>query len=389
GWTRPAADGGTPLTGYRVTASPGGVVALAGPNATSVAVGPLTNGASYSFSVSALNAMGTGSPATSPPPSSSPRLAGVERVGGAGPVETAVALSRRAFSGAADVVIARSDDYADALAASALAGDLSAPLLLTPSGSLSPSVASEVRRLRATTAYLAGGTTALSAGVEAGLRAAGASVTRFAGVNRFDTARLLAERVGGRSVYVAEGANADPNRGWADAVAVSGLAAFQARPVLLTNAGELPAETRAALLSLGATSATVVGGTVAVSTAVASAVGDPDDNGVAQVSVSRLGGATRFETARLLADRALSAGAGVHRLWMATLTDWPDALVAGPAAANKGAVVLLLDGGDLANSTAASSWLAAQNRRFLEAVVVGDTASITSGVETAVSALLR
>ena len=387
-WTPPASNGGAALLAYRVTASPGGAVAQAGPAATSVPIGLLANGANYTFTVAAVNGVGSG-PTSAPSPTISPRLVTIDRVAGAGRIETAVALSRRAFSGADDVVIARSDDYADALAASPLAGDLEAPLLLSTTASLASAVGTEVRRLRATTAYLAGGESVLSPAVEAGLRAAGiTTIERIAGVNRFDTARLLAEQVGGTAVYLTEGANDDPARGWPDAVAVSGLAAFQSRPILLTNRDELPPETKAALVTLGATSATIVGGTTAVSAPVATAAGDPDGNGVSQVSVSRLGGATRWDTARLVADRAVGAGAGIHRLWMATGLDWPDALAAGPAAANKGAVLLLLDGQDLAGSPAASSWLTSQNRRFLEAVVVGGTGSVTTGAETAVGVLL-
>ena len=62
-FTAPASDGGDPLNDYTVTASPGGATATG--ITTSLTVGGLTSGTSYTFTVTATNALGTG-PASVP-----------------------------------------------------------------------------------------------------------------------------------------------------------------------------------------------------------------------------------------------------------------------------------------------------------------------------------
>ena len=63
-WTAPA-DGGSPITGYTVTSSPGGLTATADGATTTAIVTGLTNGTSYTFTVTATNAIGMG-PASAP-----------------------------------------------------------------------------------------------------------------------------------------------------------------------------------------------------------------------------------------------------------------------------------------------------------------------------------
>ncbi len=300
-----------------------------------------------------------------------------ERVAGGNRIATSVALSQRAHAATDTVIVARSDSYADALAAAPLAGRFNAPVLLTGSSALDPAVATEVRRLGATTAWIVGGERAVAPAVADGLRAAGATdVRRLAGASRYDTAGLIARELGTRSVFVTQAG------GWPDAVAVSGLAALTNAPILLVDRDAVPKVTSDALAELQATTITVVGGPGVVSDSVLAALR------VSGATVSRLAGASRYETSKAIADAAISAGASAQRTWVATGADWPDALAAGPAAAATGAVLLLVDGKSPTGSPTVTGWLSALTGSLRELVVVGGEASVSVPTLTSLAATI-
>ncbi len=63
-FTAPSDNGGSAITGYRVTSTPDNIVATTMNDSTTVAVTGLTNGTSYTFTVEALNAAGYGAAST-------------------------------------------------------------------------------------------------------------------------------------------------------------------------------------------------------------------------------------------------------------------------------------------------------------------------------------
>jgi cell wall-associated protease len=289
------------------------------------------------------------------------------RMAGDSRITTAIDVSKHTIAHASTVVLARFDNYVDALAAAPLAAKLGGPVLLTPSNALDARVEGEIRRLGATDAVLAGGTTALSSALESHLQSIGIRTDRAAGQSRYETAWRLGQRIGGGgTVYVVAAS------GFADAVAVSGLAASTGSPILLTDKDQIPGPTASAISDLHPTRVVVVGGPAVVSDAVVNAL-----------HASRLAGNNRYETSKLIGDASVYAGVDPKHVWVATGTNWPDALAAGPAAAASHAVLLLAD----PSAGMVRSWLSGHASTSL--AIAGGPVSISDPTACAMDANLQ
>lgn len=314
----------------------------------------------------------------------------VQRHAGATRLETAAEIAddlgaEHGDDPAAAAVLARADDYADALAGVGLAHARGAPLLLTPGAALDAVTGAALRRhLRpGATVYVLGGTGAVSAAVSDEVRALGFEVSRLAGADRYETAVTVATvqmeamgKDGAGTAVVASGAD------FADALTVSVPAARGGWPVLLTPPDALHPATAAFLRAHGTHGIEVVGGGAAVDDRVADALD-------AIAPVRRTAGVDRYATAAAVAARFLGAAADEVGLTadtdagmaLAGGTAWPDALPGAVLAARSGAP-LLLTGDRLPDATAAAVTAA----RPSVVHVFGGPAAVS---ERAVSDLLR
>ncbi|MBW3602212.1 MAG: cell wall-binding repeat-containing protein [Actinobacteria bacterium] len=303
----------------------------------------------------------------------------VERLAGSDRIGTSVLTSREAFPGSAEaVVLARSDDFADALAGAPLAAHVQAPLLMTRRDGLDPAVADEISRLQATRAYLLGGEQALSSQVEADLAALGVTdVIRIGGGDRFDTAVQIARAIGSGNVFLVNATS------FADALSAAAVGALLTRPLLLTPASALPPSVEAFLREGQVVDVLVIGGERVVSAGVEASLATINP---AIRDVERTAGANRLETSRLVADLGVQAGQDPTDVWLATAGNWPDALGAAAASAVDEGVLLLVDPGELTDDMPAAGWLDEHGAVLENLRIVGGPAAIGQAVEDAVLA---
>lgn len=245
------------------------------------------------------------------------------RLSGESRYETAIAVSKQGWDSADTVVIARGDQYADALTAAPLADQEDAPVLLTRSGSLPSTVAEEIERLGASKAIVLGGSLAVSADVEGQLDDLGLEVERVGGKTRYDTAVAIANELETDATDAVVVSGMD----FPDALSAGSYAAINDKPILLTRPDSVPAVIEAELEGYETT--TVIGGTLAVSEDVADSL----------PNATRVSGANRYLTSLAVAEQLFEDA--VEGL-AANGQNFPDALTGNVLAAAYDAPMLLV-----------------------------------------------
>jgi len=258
--------------------------------------------------------------------------------------QTAVEISEAMYQdgGAESVVLARGDDFPDALAGVPLAYQQKGPLLLTPPENLHEKTAAEIERVLSRnqgTIYILGGNAAISDTVYDEL-ARKYDVIRLGEENRYKTAVKIAKEYFKHTdesfpVFLVTGDN------YPDAAAISSAAAKKEGVILLTDPKTLDLETELFLLEhLGnhrIKRVYAIGGIEAISR----------DVYLQSQASKRIAGEDRWETSRLIAEELFCHPTS---LTVATGMDFPDALTGGKYAAFVNAPVLLTHPKSMPNS---------------------------------------
>jgi putative cell wall-binding protein len=248
------------------------------------------------------------------------RLYGLDRF------DTAVKISNEGWKEADTVVLAQGYNFPDALTGGPLAHKYDAPLLLTEKNRLTASTKREIERLGAKKVFILGGKGAIGPEVETALKDLNIDVERLGGLDRFETAQLIAEKVSSnpQKAIIAYGYN------YPDALSVAPYAAKNQYPILLTNTNDVPDATRAALRSIRET--IVVGGEGAVTNKVMKEV-----NGK-----QRVRGVDRYETSVEIAKQLPLSNVD-NKVFLANGKDFPDALAGSVLAAKLGVPLILTE----------------------------------------------
>ncbi|MBN6204942.1 cell wall-binding repeat-containing protein, partial [Ralstonia pickettii] len=249
-----------------------------------------------------------------------------DRISGYMRYDTAIEVSKRGWDTAETVILARGDDFADALAGVPLAYKLDAPILMTPVNKLWDNTLTEIERLGAKNVIVLGGKGAVSDTIVNKLVNDGLKVRRIAGKSRFDTAALIATEMapkGTDKVVVANGMD------FPDALSVASQAAKEGLPILLTMDDRLPAATTAKVKQLAVKETIVVGGKSVVSEKIKAQLPKP----------VRLSGSDRYKTNIAIAEHF---GVESKHLYVATGQNYADALTGAVLAAKDDSTILLV-----------------------------------------------
>lgn len=196
---------------------------------------------------------------------------------------------------------------------------------------------------------------------------------RIAGDDRYETSAAVSAETftSATNVVIASGLSE------VDGLSAAALAGQLEAPVLLVNPTEdINAAIVAEIERLGATSATIVGGTAAVSAAVESELEDDLD-----LTVTRLGGDDRYETSNLVADTITNPGADTAFLVTGRVA--ADALAASAPAYSNQHPIILTEPGELSADAAS----ALEDNDITNVIIVGGTDAVSEDVADSVREL--
>lgn len=295
----------------------------------------------------------------------------VIRVAGSDKYGTSAAVSRSSFApGVAVAYVASGNGYVDALSGGPAAGFTNGPVLLVGQTAVPAIIQAELQRLKPQRIVILGGDAVVSASVEQQLRTFTAgSVTRLAGADRFATSAAISTTfpAGVSVAYVATGRN------FPDALSGAALAASSAAggPMLLVESDSIPPLIKAELTRLRPGRIVILGGSAVISDSVQQQLA-----GFTAGAVSRLSGTDRYGT-----SAAISAQfpAGTGTVYVATGTNFPDALTGAPAAGLQGAPVLLVD----PNSIPAPVVAELTRLNPVRIIILGGLAAVSASVAAA------
>ncbi|MEL1133804.1 cell wall-binding repeat-containing protein [Desulfitobacterium sp. THU1] len=289
------------------------------------------------------------------------RLAGTSRY------DTAIQVSQGGWDYAESVVLARGDDFPDALAGVVLTTSVNAPLLLTETKQLTAGVLEEIKRLEASTVYILGSRGAVSEAVENTLISEGLTVERLEGTDRYITASEIAKV----AVPQTEKAFLALGTDFPDALSISSYAAAQGIPLLLTEKKKVPEVTLETLQSLGVKEVTLIGGEGVILPEVKTQLEE------LSFSVDRLAGTDRYGTNLEILN---SLSFNNEAIYVATGTKFPDALAGAALAAKNNNPIVLVPQKDL--KEASMDYLGARREESAHFILLGGWGVISYGMES-------
>lgn len=312
------------------------------------------------------------------------------RVAGPDRIDTAIKLNKSSNKVWSDnCILARDDDFPDALAAAPLADVLDAPIYLTAPGNTVDArtvAAMKAQNKKCKNVFVLGGTGVITENATSKLWADGFSVTRLRGVDRYETAKNIAIETANRvtnwganprtiNVYLATGKN------FPDALAAGAAAADNDGVVLLTEDTKMNTEFTYKFLKrqydtlvpgINGIEIHTVGGQAEA--AARSSIEDIRDTNT---------GKDRYQTATMLFGKYHHS---INKVAITSGETFADAITAGAWVANHDGALLLTENASLNGytKTALTNYYAGNT----DIVVVGGNGAVSPAVSAQLGALM-
>lgn len=256
-----------------------------------------------------------------------------KRLGGENRFEVAVNVSKEGWKTSNTIILANWEAYGDALAATPLAYQKNAPILLSKSSKLQSATKQEIKRLRVANVIIVGGPISISKNIEKELKAMGIkSISRLGGKNRYEVSYNISKELSSSdTAIIAKGLV------FADTLSVASYAAKNGYPIFLTQSSKLTAAAKKGLKEKGIKKTIVVGGELSVSPSVYKQLPSP----------TRIGGVDRYDVSANVLNRL---GLSANKAFIATGRTFGDALTGSVLAAKQNANIVLTGSKSLPSS---------------------------------------
>lgn len=265
----------------------------------------------------------------------------ISRLFGGDRYTTAIQICKNGWISSDYVVIARGDEFPDALSGVVLASKYDAPLLLTPPDSLNQYTADEIKRIGAKEVFILGNGAAISSSVVKDLQEQcqieNKKIHRFGGIDRYETSAIIAAEIGSsrKTAIIATGEN------FPDALSAAPLAGSRKWPLLLVNGlkSEIGNLTRETLTKLNINQTIIIGQVDVVSKEIEENL--KSSNSPVK-SIQRIGGDDRYQTClEIIKYRLAGEPFSLENVYLATGRDFPDALSGSILAAKSNGAIIL------------------------------------------------
>ena len=299
-----------------------------------------------------------------------------DRIAGSNRFDTAVKVSQSAYpDGAKTVILANGEKFSDVLAAMPYGKTIKAPILYTNFDNIPDETLKELKRLGVEKVILVGGEKSISLDEQKTLEGKGYKIDRINGVDRYETSKLIAERMkaagakGINDVIIASG------QVFPDALSISPLAVENEIPILLTSKDTLSEYTIKSLDNVKDGKIYITGGVNSVSNSVESKLKE-----YTKQKITRFAGADRYETSQIIA-KSLRPNATTSVFASGEL--FSDALVAGELVSKDNAPLMLVKKNNLPSSI--SNYV--KDSKITNNVIVGGVNTVSDSVVSKIEEL--